>query len=79
MLAALNGPIVTDYVPAGKPPWLLLALLLGLLALVLPHQYLGPVYGLFGLAFVLYRVGRRYDRYDEQPADHTRDPDRLAA
>lgn len=25
MLATLNGPIVTDFVPAAKPPWVLLA------------------------------------------------------
>jgi hypothetical protein len=38
--AVLTGPIVTDYVPAAKPPWVLLALAVCLLALVVPREVL---------------------------------------
>jgi hypothetical protein len=78
VLAALSGPIAADYVPAGKPPWVLLAVLLALLAVVLPHQFLGPTYALFGLGFVLYRVGRRCDERSTD-ANRSTEPDRLAA
>lgn len=40
MLATLDRPIVTDYVPAAKPPWLLLAVLVGVVAVVLPRDLL---------------------------------------
>lgn len=40
MLAALNRPIVTDYVPVARPPWLLLAVLVGLFAFGLPRELL---------------------------------------
>jgi hypothetical protein len=38
--AVLTGPIVTDYVPAVKPPWALLAFAVCLLALVMPREVL---------------------------------------
>jgi hypothetical protein len=38
--AVLTGPIVTDYAPAVKPPWAVLALTFCLLALVMPREVL---------------------------------------
>jgi hypothetical protein len=38
--AVLTDPIVTDYVPAVKPPWVLLAFAVCLLALVMPREVL---------------------------------------
>jgi len=35
--AVLTGPIVTDYAPAVKPPWVVLAIAVCLLALVMPR------------------------------------------
>lgn len=40
MHAVLTGPIVTDYVPAVKPPWALLAFAVCLVALVMPREVL---------------------------------------
>ena len=40
MLATLDRPIVTDYVPAAKPPWLLLAVLVGVVLVGLPRDLL---------------------------------------
>jgi hypothetical protein len=39
VFAAVTRPIVTDYVPAVKPPWLLLALL-GLILCIFPRELL---------------------------------------
>lgn len=36
--AALTEPIVTDYVPVARPPWLLVALAVVLLAFVMPRE-----------------------------------------
>jgi hypothetical protein len=41
--AVLNQPIVTDYVPAAKPPWLLLALVIGILAVWAPRDLLPEI------------------------------------
>ncbi len=38
--AVLTGPIITDFVPAVKPPWALLAFAVFLLAMVLPREVL---------------------------------------
>lgn len=40
MLATLDRPIVTDYVPAARPPWLLLAVLVGVVMAALPRDLL---------------------------------------
>ncbi|HJZ54534.1 MAG TPA: hypothetical protein VKE74_06225 [Gemmataceae bacterium] len=85
MLATLNRPIVTDYVPAGKPQWVLLAAAVGLLAVVLPREYLATVYALFGLGLLLCLAGsldepadegEPRDRTDDRPAAQATDPDR---
>jgi hypothetical protein len=40
VLATFDRPIVADYVPAARPPWLLVAVLVGLIALALPRDLL---------------------------------------
>jgi len=47
--AVLTGPIVTDYAPAVKPPWAVLAFTFCLLALVMPREVL-PEFCLASLA-----------------------------
>jgi hypothetical protein len=38
VFATLNRPIITDYVPAARPPWLVLAFVIVLLSLALPRH-----------------------------------------
>lgn len=40
MQAVLTHPIVTDYVPAVKPPWALLAVVVGVLVVAMPRDVL---------------------------------------
>ncbi len=40
MQAVLTHPIVTDFVPAAKPPWALLAVAVGVLAVAMPRDVL---------------------------------------
>ncbi len=74
MQAVLNRPIVTDYVPAGKPPWVLLAVAFGLIVAGLPRNYFPTVAALFSLGLVLYWAGNRSTPPGE-PQDRP-DPDR---
>jgi hypothetical protein len=64
VLAVLNRPIVTDYVPAARPPWLLLALLVGLAAFGLPHTTLTLV---VATSTVLLLVGVAFNRDTSTP------------
>lgn len=48
MQAVLSGPIVTDYVPVARPPWVILVVAVVLLAFVVPRNVL-PEF-LFGSA-----------------------------
>lgn len=41
MLAFVEGPIVTDFVPAVKPPWLVLAVFVVLVFAFIPRESLG--------------------------------------
>ena len=41
MLATANGPIVTEFVPAMKPPWLVLAAFVVLVFAFIPRESLG--------------------------------------
>ena len=54
MFAVLNRPIVTDYVPAGKSPWILLALGCALLMVGLPRHYLSAALVMAAAGIVLY-------------------------
>lgn len=40
MQAVLTGPIVTDYVPVARPPWMILAFAIAILAFVVPREVL---------------------------------------
>jgi hypothetical protein len=53
MLAVLNRSIVTDYTPALKPPWILLALLIAMLAVAAPRDLLPSVLVASSLSVVL--------------------------
>ena len=54
MTALLNQPIVADYVPAARPPWVLLALAFAIFASLLPRDMI-PV--LIALTAVVVAVG----------------------
>ena len=53
MLAVLNRSIVTDYTPALKPAWILLALLIAMLAVAAPRDLLPEILVVSGLSVVL--------------------------
>lgn len=67
MQAVLTEPIVTDYVPAARPPWLLVALAVVLLAFVMPREVVVEFVAASGIvclavAAVSWLLGRRRDR-----------------
>lgn len=78
MLAVLNRPIVTDYVPVARPPWVFLALLVGLVAFLLPRDVL-PTAALVSAAVVLAAalanwVWSRFVPRDGPPEDDSNHP-----
>lgn len=77
MQAVLSGPIVTDYAPTVKPPWVVLAFTFCLLALVMPREVLPE----FCVASVLVAVGGwLVNRWWSRSEDRTPDePDAPAA
>jgi hypothetical protein len=89
VLATFDRPIVADYVPAARPPWLILAVLVGLIALALPRDLLpvaaGVSAGVVAAAALVNWVWTRYSSAKADPApDHTDgvtsdEPRRLAA
>ncbi|MDB5307905.1 MAG: hypothetical protein JWO38_2107 [Gemmataceae bacterium] len=69
MYATLTRPIVTDYVHAVKPPWILLVLL-ALLAYGLPRELL--LTGLLA-AFAVVLAGYLIKWFRDRDEDHTAD------
>lgn len=59
MFATLNRPLVTDYVPAAKPPWIFLALVVGILAVAWPGLDLFGSCVLGALSVLFLWVGTR--------------------
>ena len=72
MLATLNRPIVTDYIPAGKNPWVLLALLVCVFVVGLSDQYLAAGLALVGVV-CLVCCGRRSEPPDDGTPEESRD------
>jgi hypothetical protein len=63
VLATVTGPIVTDYVPAAKPPWLVLAVLAILIFAFIPRESLGIALLALGvLSVFMMLIVRRYSR-----------------
>jgi hypothetical protein len=61
MLATVTGPIVTDFVPAVKPPWMVLATVLVLVLAFIPRESLGlALLALAGLGAMIVLIVRRY-------------------
>lgn len=89
MVATLNRSIITDYVPAARPPWVLLAVLVGLVAFVLPRDLLptavGVSVGVIVAAGLVNWVWVRFAASKDDSGDGhagvipTDDPSRLAA
>lgn len=78
MQAVLNRPIITDYVPAVQPPWLLLTVLVGVIAYALPREALPfavmvsvGIIAACGLANWSWRRFGPTDTADEVPAENT--------